>query len=116
MHPLSVQGGFGRFADALLAQELPALPDERRVEAVSFVCRRARAVPSPLLIGLATAAVGVDVATSRLGADRVVRFARRTRLPIVGELARMVRSLAYAFVWETWPDTAPDGRPSEARA
>ena len=34
---------------------------------------------------------------------------------MLGEYVRLVRSLAYAYVWETWPDTAPDGAPMTQR-
>jgi hypothetical protein len=35
-------------------------------------------------------------------------------LPLVGELARLIRSLGFAFVWETWPDSSPTGAPAVA--
>ncbi len=31
-------------------------------------------------------------------------------LPVVGEYVRLLRSLAYAYVWDTWPDTSVTGR------
>jgi hypothetical protein len=109
---LDVDGPFGRFAERLLRIELPELPPDRRSEAVAFVCRRAAAVPGPLRLGVTALAIGVDVASERVADPTGVTEAlRRTTLPLVGELARMVRSLAFAFVWETWPATAPDGAP-----
>ena len=48
----------------------------------------------------------------------VVRFvARRVDtmpgpLPLVGEFPRLVRSLGFAYIWETWPDTSPSGAPA----
>ena len=30
-------------------------------------------------------------------------------LPLLAEYPRLIRSLAYAFVWETWPDTTSTG-------
>lgn len=110
--PLSADGPFGAFADELLRHELPGLPDERRASAVAFACRRAAQTPGPLRLGISVLAVGVGVAARAVGVARTTRFLRATTLPFVGELARMVRSLAFAFVWETWPGTGPDGAPT----
>ena len=107
--PLSVEGGFGVFADALLASDLPELPTDRRAAAVAFVCRRAGEVPTPLRFGLTLLAIGTAVGQRLVGVDRTTAFLRTTTLPFVGELARMVRSLGFAFVWETWPSTSPTG-------
>ena len=108
-HPLSVAGGFGIFADALLATELPDLPPDRREATVAFVCRRAQEVPTPLRIGVTLLSIGTAVAQRVAGVDRTTTFLRATTVPFVGELARMVRSLGFAFVWETWPATSPTG-------
>lgn len=109
--PLRPDGPFGRFAAELLAVELPDLPDERRVSTVEFVCRRAAQVPAPLRLGIMVLSVLVGVARRCIGAERTTAFLRSTSLPFVGELARMVRSLGFAFVWETWPSTQPAGAP-----
>lgn len=111
-HPLSVEGGFGAFADDLLGRELPGLPDDRRAETIRFVCRRAREMPTPLRLGVVALSAGAAVLRRVIGADRTVSFLRSTSLPFIGELARMVRSLAFAYVWETWPSTAPSGDPA----
>lgn len=111
-HPLSVEGGFGVFADDVLRAELPDLAPDRRLATVEFVCRRAREVPTPLRIGVGTLSVGAAIVRRLAGPDRTTAFLSRTSLPFVGELARMVRSLGFAFVWETWPDTSPTGAPS----
>lgn len=110
--PLSVEGGFGVFADALLAAELPDLPADRRLDTVRFVCRRAAEVPSPLRIGVTALSIGTGVGHRLAGVDRTTGFLRRTGLPFVGELARMVRSLGFAYVWETWPATSSSGAPT----
>jgi len=110
--PLSPDGAFGRFADQLLELELPDLPADRRSDTVAFVCRRAQQVPSPLRLGILGLSVATGVGQRAVGDDRTVRFLRRTRLPFVAELARMVRSLGFAFVWETWPSTTPLGAES----
>ena len=108
---LAPDGPFGRFAARLLVLELPDLPVERLETTVGFVCRRARQVPGPLRVGVTTLAVSTGIAERVVDPDRIVGFLRTTELPLVGELARLVRSLAFAFVWETWPDTSPTGAP-----
>jgi hypothetical protein len=106
---LSSDGPFGLFADRLLLLELPNLPPAARRETVEFVCRRAGQTPTPLKIGVVVLALATDLGSRAIGADPVTGFLRDTRLPFVGELARMVRSLGFTYVWETWPDTAPTG-------
>lgn len=106
---LDPDGPFGRFADRLLVRELPDLPDARRRETVVFVCRRTRQVPTPLWLGIGALSVGVAVSFRTLGATRTTTALQSTSVPLVGELARMVRSLGFAYVWETWPDTEPTG-------
>ena len=108
---LAPDGPFGRFAGRLLTLELPELPTERSDATIGFVCRRAAQTPGPLRLGVTALAVATGVAGRVLGDDRVVGFMRTSSLPLVGELARLVRSLAFAYVWETWPDTSPTGAP-----
>ena len=52
----------------------------------------------------------MNVVARSYGSERFARLSR-TRLPVIAEYFRLVRSLGYAFVWETWPDTASDGTP-----
>lgn len=111
--PLSPEGPFGQFADRVLRAELPELPDRRRADTVGFTCRRAAEMPTPLRLGIAALAFGVGVGGAAVGHDRMTGWLRRTRLPFVGELARMVRSLGFAYVWETWPRTDPGGAPGD---
>lgn len=107
--PLGADGPFAAFADDLIERELPELAHDRRAATVQFVCRRVRSLPSPLLIGVTLLAVGVGLGRRVFGPARVTTFLQGTRLPFVGELARLVRSLGVAYVWETWPDTDPSG-------
>ena len=107
--PLQPSGPFGRFADDLLGLELPDLPLARRTDTVAFVCRRADQLPAPLRLGLVVLTWMVGIARRVAGDDRTTRVLASTSLPFVGELARMVRSLAFAYVWETWPATTPTG-------
>jgi hypothetical protein len=110
--PLRTTGPFGVFADDLLAAELPELPVERRTETVAFVCRRAAQIPTPLRLGVIVLTIAVGSAHRLLGRSRTTSFLRRTSLPLVGELARLVRSLGFAYVWETWPATTELGAPA----
>jgi len=109
---LSPRGPFGAFADWLLANELPGLPADRRNDVVAFTCRRAAQTPTPLRLGVTALSAGVGALTRVAGAARTGRFVRGSRLPFLGELPRMVRSLAFAYIWETWPTTQPDGSPA----
>ena len=108
-------GALGRFADRLLTIELPDLPQPGRDDTVAFVCRRANQLPSPLRLGLVLVCTGVALAQRVAGIDRTTRFLQDSRLPLLGELPRMVRSLGFAYIWETWPDASPSGDTSRAR-
>lgn len=110
---LDVDGPLGRFSRRLLTAELPDLPSARLDETVRFVCRRAARTPDPLRVGVSAMAGLAGVGERLTGAEGTATFLRTTSLPLVGELARMVRSLAFAFVWETWPATGPTGAPGD---
>jgi hypothetical protein len=97
------------FSDRLLAVDLPRLPAERRSETVAFAGRRIVTLPSPMRSGLTIVAVAVAGAQRVVGRRRVVRLLAARPLPVVGDYVRLVRSLTYAYVWETWPATAADG-------
>jgi hypothetical protein len=43
------------------------------------------------------------------GGRAVARWLSIHPLPIVGEYPRLIRSLTFAFVFETWPHTQADG-------
>jgi len=89
--------------------ELPDLSLGARADTVAFVCRRANQMPSPLLVGLVLVCTAVGIAQRVAGLERTTRFLQHSNLPLLGELPRMVRSLGFAFIWETWPDTSPTG-------
>lgn len=114
--PLGADGPFAAFAQELLERELPDLDAARRDQTVVFVCRRVRVLPSPLLVGVTVLAVAVGVIAKLVGIGRVTTFLQGTGLPFVGELARLVRSLGFAYIWETWPDTSPTGAPLDGAA
>jgi hypothetical protein len=97
------------FSDRLLTVDLPRLPDERRSETVAFTGRRIATLPSPMRAGLTVVALAVATAQQLAGGSRVARLLAGRPLPVVGDYVRLVRSLSYAYVWETWPATAADG-------
>jgi hypothetical protein len=111
---LTSDGALGLFADRLLTIELPDLPSASRHDTVTFVCRRANQMPSPLKVGLVLVCTGVGLAQRVAGLDRTTRLLQRSQLPLLGELPRMVRSLGFAYIWETWPNTSPSGGPGSA--
>ena len=97
------------FTDRLLLVDLPALTAERRGKAVAFTGRRIATLPSPMRFGLTVVAVVVAGAGRIVGLGRVTRFLADRPLPVLGDYVRLVRSLAYTYVWETWPSTTPGG-------
>ena len=109
-----VSGYVAAFCDEVLVHDLPDLPTERRAEVVAFARRRIRGLPSPMRVGVGAVAVGVAGAGRVVGLGRLVRLLASRPLPIVGEYVRLVRSLGYAYVWETWPATTPTGGPGDA--
>jgi len=112
MPPFPSPRAVADFSDRLLAHDLPELPADRRRAAVDFAGRRIEGLPSPVRIGVGLVAATTSGLGRLAGPGRVVRFAARRPVPVLSEYVRLVRSLAYAFVWETWPDTAPDGTPA----
>jgi hypothetical protein len=96
--------------DVVLAFDLPHLPDARRSEAVTFVVHRFATLPHHMKLGVSVLDRIMNVSVRVLGSSRFAATSR-TRIPLLAEYFRLVRSLGYAFVWETWPDTAHDGRP-----
>lgn len=101
-----------RFGAELLVHDLPALPDERRAETVAFIERRLPQLPGPLSAGVAVVASTIALLGRLIGYRRTVDLVADRPLLVVRDYVRLLRSLSYAFVWETWPDTQPDGAPS----
>lgn len=60
-------------------------------------------------IGVLVIAAVVRVVMLLPGSDVVLRFLARSALPLLGEYVRLIRSLGYAYIWETWPQTRADG-------
>jgi hypothetical protein len=99
-------------AEVILAADLPALPDDRRQRVVRFVATRCGGLPSVMRLGVAAIASLYRAILALPGGDGVVRWLSRHPLPILGEYPRLIRSLGFALVWETWPATKHDGAPS----
>jgi hypothetical protein len=99
------------FADRLLAVDLPELPTEHRERTVAFICRRVDGLPSVMYLGVMFIALLHRAVLVLPGSDRFVRLMGSIVVPILSEYVRMLRSLGYAFIWETWPDTSPVGAP-----
>jgi hypothetical protein len=104
--PSSLTLQVGKFAEVLLAADLPALNAARRDAAVAFIQRRVLILPSFTLLGVAMIALGVDLVGRVVGLARVARFIASRPLPLLAEYPRLIRSLGYAYIWETWPDTS----------
>lgn len=105
-------GPVAAFTEHLVGHDLPALPAERLDEVVAFAVRRVAALPTPMRLGVRVVAFVVDAGSRLLGRRRLTAFLADHPLPLFGEYVRLLRSLAYAYVWDTWPSTAVDGRPA----
>lgn len=106
----------GPFAEQLLAHDLPRLPTARRSQAVLFVAHRVDTLPSFTRFGVLAIGSVVRLLLRLPAGWPIVRFVTGLPLPFVAEYPRLVRSLGFAYVWENWPDTRPDGTPVEATA
>jgi hypothetical protein len=105
------RGLVAEFCEQVVAHDLPELPPNRRQEVVEFASRRIAGLPSPMKVAVGAVAGAVGGLGRVVGSARVAGLLAGHPLPITGEYVRLVRSLAYAYVWETWPDTAATGRP-----
>jgi hypothetical protein len=101
-----------RFADVLLANDLPGLPDDRRERTTAFVEQRVSTLPSFTRFGVFVISVTIDLIGRLVGLERTATLVAAKPLPLLAEYPRLVRSLGYAFIWETWPDTQPAGEPA----
>ncbi len=110
--PSSISPPVGRFADALLALDLPDLEPDRRATTVEFIEERVTVLPSFTRFGVVVIAFVLDACSRFAGLDRVIAFVGSKPLPLLAEYPRLIRSLAYAFIWETWPATTSTGAPS----
>jgi hypothetical protein len=107
--PSTISPPVGRFADVLLSIDLPDLPDERRAQVTEFIEQRVSTLPSFTRFGVVVISFTVDLVSRVIGLDRAAALVTAKPLPLLAEYPRLVRSLGYAFIWETWPDTRPTG-------
>ena len=68
-----------------------------------------RVLPSITRFGVLVIAGFVHAVGTLIGHDRIRRLVLRLPLPLLAEYPRLVRSLGFAYIWETWPDTDVDG-------
>ena len=100
--PSTLSTPMARFADALLAVDLPALPVDPRRQTVSFIDERVQTMTS-------VPRFGVKAISKLVGVDRVISLVTKLPIPLLAEYPRLIRSLAFAYIWETWPATQTDG-------
>jgi hypothetical protein len=99
----------GPFAELLLTADLPHLASDRRAEVVDFVVGRAQAIPSLTRFGVTVIGLFYRALLTFPAGRSVARFLMSRPVPLLGEYPRLIRSLAYAYTWERWPDTLPTG-------
>ncbi len=97
------------FAQRLLSTDLPGLTRAQRDEVSAFAVRRVDGLPSALRIGVTLIAAPMRLIVAVPGSGRIVSWLIRHPLPGVGEYVRMIRSLAYTYIWERWPDASTNG-------
>ncbi len=108
----SIPAPVGRFADALLAVDLPGLPAGRRRQTVEFVEQRVATLPSITRFGVTVIAFAMEYTSRLAGLHRMIAVTTSRPLPLLSEYPRLIRSLGFAFIWETWPDTTSTGAPA----
>src|SRR4051794_30541001 len=109
MRPVSSFSIVGPYADKLLAADLPKLAASSRAETVRFIARRVDGMPSVTQWGVLAIGAFYRVLLALPGGWRLAKGLAGAPLPLLGEYPRLVRSLGYAYVWEHWPSTRPDG-------
>ena len=97
------------FAERLLALDLPDLPPPARREVIAFIAHRVEALPSFTRFGVLTLGYVFRTILAVPGGWSVARIVMKLPLPLVSEYPRLMRSLAFAYVWEHWPTTTPTG-------
>lgn len=97
------------FADRLLAADLPRLPADRRDDVVRFIVHRVETLPSFTRFGVMAIGTAIRGLLALPSGWTLVRTVTALPIPFVTEYPRLVRSLGFAYIWEHWPDTRPDG-------
>ena len=104
----------GSFAERLLLVDLPDLPAARRTEVVAFIAHRVDGLPSFTRFGVLVLGFVFRGLLATPGGWRLATILTRLPLPLVAEYPRLIRSLAFAYVWENWPSTSITGAPISA--
>lgn len=99
----------GSFAERLLAHDLPDLGAAQRREAIAFVAHRVDGLPSFTRFGVIVLGSLFRGLLAVPGGWAAARILMKLPLPLVAEYPRLVRSLAFAYIWEHWPATSPTG-------
>jgi hypothetical protein len=92
--PSTLSTPMARFADALLAVDLPALPVDPRRQTVSFIDERVQTMTSVPRFGVKAIGIGVDILSKLVGVDRVISLVTKLPIPLLAEY---------------WPATQTDG-------
>ena len=99
----------GSFAERLLLNDLPDLPSVRRQAVIEFIAHRVDHLPSFTRFGVIVLGSAFRLLMAFPGGFTIARAIIKLPLPLVSEYPRLIRSLAFAYVWETWPSTTPTG-------
>ena len=99
----------GSFAERLLAHDLPHLGAAQRREVIAFVAHRVDGLPSFTRFGVIVLGSVFRGLLAVPGGWVLARILMKLPLPLVAEYPRLVRSLAFAYIWEHWPATSPTG-------
>lgn len=99
----------GSFAERLLLSDLPDLEAARRKAVIDFIAHRVDHLPSFTRFGVIVLGSMFRLLLALPGGFSIARIVIKLPLPLISEYPRLVRSLAFAYVWETWPSTTPSG-------
>ncbi len=108
--PAPVTRSIDTFSRFLAGRELPGLDSAHHDPVVAFVQMRCAGLASITRFGVAVIAAIFGLLMSLPGGRRVVAWLCDHPLPILGEYPRLIRSLTFAYVFETWPSAQADGR------
>ncbi len=109
MRPVPALPVIRSFAERLLQADLPDLPSANRALAVNFVAHRVDHLPSFTRFGVIVLAGFFRSLLALPAGFTVAKAMIKLPLPLVAEYPRLIRSLAFAYVWETWPTTTATG-------
>ena len=97
------------FARFLGERELPGLSPGKRDEIVAFVVARCLGLPSITRFGVAGISLGFGGLFHLPRGRWVLGWLCDHPLPLLGEYPRLIRSLTFAYVFETWPESHANG-------